>query len=72
MNADDKTVGDLRGAKVLILTGFWAGHEGVCLGKTADGHGYAVSPHESDQILQLVLGQDFGLLMNLSGEPGLN
>lgn len=63
---------NLQGANVLILTGIWAGHEGVCLGRTADGVGYAVSPHESDQILQLAFEQDFGLLVDLSADPKLN
>lgn len=69
---DDQATSDLQGAKILILTGDWAGHEGICLGKAADGIRYAVSPHESDQILQLVLDQDFGLLVDLSNDPKLN
>ena len=63
---------DLQGAEVLILTGIWAGHEGICLGRAADGIRYAVSPHESDQILQLAFEQDFGLLVDLSADPNLN
>lgn len=69
---DVRAEGDLRGAEVLILTGTWMGHEGVCLGKAADGIRYAVSPHESDQILQLHFERDFGLLVDLSGELGRN
>ena len=66
---DDQAMSDLRGAEILILTGTWAGHEGVCLGKAADGIRHAVSPHESGQILQLAFGQDFGLLVDLSADP---
>ena len=62
----------MREAEVLILTGDWAGHEGICLGKAADGVRYAVSPHGSDLILQLVFGQDFGLLVDSSADPKLN
>ena len=63
---------DLQGAEVLILTGTWAGHEGICLGRAVDGIRYAVSPHESDQILQLAFERDFGLLVDLSADPNLN
>lgn len=69
---DDRAESDLRGAEVLILTGAWAGHEGVCLGRASDGIRYAVSPHESDYILQLVFDQDFGLLVDLSADPSTN
>ena len=69
---DNRATDNLQGAEVLILTGAWAGHEGVCLGKAADGIRYAVSPHDSDQVLQLVFEQDFGLLVDLSSDPKLN
>ena len=69
---DDGATSDLRGAEVLILTGTWAGHEGVCLGKADDGTRYAVSPHDSDQILRLVFVEDFGLLVDSSADPKSN
>lgn len=71
-NQDNQPASDLRGAEILILTGDWAGHEGICLGKAVDGVRYAVSPHESDLILQLVFEQDFGLLVDLSANPESN
>ena len=69
---DNRATSNLHGAEVLILTGAWAGHEGICLGKAADGTRYAVSPHESEQILQLTFEQDFGLLVDLSTDNRLN
>ena len=69
---DNRAKDDLRAARVLILTGVWTGHEAVCLGRAADGVRYAVSPDGSDQILQLVFEQDFGLLVDLSADPGTN
>jgi hypothetical protein len=62
----------MEGAPVLILTGQHKGEKGVCLGD-ADRTGlWAISPDDSDEILSLVFEKDFGLLMDLSGNPDLN
>jgi hypothetical protein len=57
---------------VIILTGEFAGEEGVCLGPTSDGKGWAVSPGRSDRILSLQFDRDFGILMNKGQAPGNN
>ena len=64
--------GDLTGCRVLILSGRYEGQEGVCSGKSADGHRWAISPDGSDEILQLVFEKEFGLLVDLSGNPQSN
>jgi hypothetical protein len=61
----------MQGARVLILTGDFQGHEGVCLGQAADGL-WAISPDDSDEILSLVFEKDFGLVVDLSGNPEFN
>ena len=63
---------DLTGCRVLILTGRYEGREGVCAGKSADGEHWAISPEGSDEILQLVFEKEFGLLVDLSGNPEAN
>jgi hypothetical protein len=63
---------DFTNCRVLILTDQFAGKEGVCVGKTADGNRWAISPDDEDQILQLVFERDFALLIDLSGNPDLN
>lgn len=59
MNNDDPT-----GKRVLILVESHKGKEGTCLGKSADGKRWAVSPVDGDEILQLVFEKEFGLLLN--------
>jgi len=62
----------MEGARVLILTGRFKGEQGVCLGE-ADRLGlWAISPDTSDEVLSLAFEKDFGLLMDLSGNPELN
>lgn len=61
---------NLTNARVIILVGHYAGHEGVCAGKSADGKRWAISPDGSDEILQLEFEKEFGLLVDLSGDPG--
>ena len=63
---------DPTGKPVIILTGEFAGEEGVCLGPTADGKSWAVSPDCSDRILNLQFDRDFGILMNKGQAPGNN
>jgi len=54
---------ELTGKRVLILVEPYAGQEGVCLGKSSDGIRWAVSPDESDKILQLLFEKEFGILI---------
>ena len=63
---------DPTGKPVIILTGEFAGKEGVCLGPTPDRKGWAVSPDRSDRILSLQFDRDFGILMNRDQAPGTN
>ncbi len=55
---------DPNGHRVIILTGSYAGQEGVCLGKSEDGSKWMVSPDSTNDILQMVFDQDFGILIN--------
>lgn len=50
------------GARVLVLRGQFAGHEGVCLGEAASAGLWAISPDTSSEILALRFEEDFGLL----------
>jgi hypothetical protein len=63
---------EMQGAPVIILTGEFKGEEGVCLGKSGDGQGWAVSPVRSEKILTLAFEKDFGLLVDLSANPSSN
>lgn len=71
-SANPKRTSDFTGRRVLILVGEYAGHEGVCLGKTADQMNWAISPDNSDKVLQLEFEKEFGLLMDLSSDPARN
>ncbi len=62
----------LTGCRVLILTGRYKGREGVCVGKSADSKRWAISPDGSNEIIQLVFEQEFGLLIDLSSNPASN
>lgn len=59
---------DYSGCRVLILAAPYEGHEGVCIGKSADGKRWAITPDGSDDILQLEFEKEFGLLMDLSSD----
>jgi hypothetical protein len=63
---------EMRGARVLILTGEHKGEEGVCLGEADRAGLWAVSPTDSDEILSLEFEKDFGLVVDLSANPQLN
>lgn len=63
---------ELEGARILILTGAFQGHEGVCVGKEASGTTWAVSPDCSSEILSLAFEKDFALLVDLSPDPNRN
>jgi hypothetical protein len=67
-----KTPKELSGCRVLILSGSHAGQEGVCVGRGADGKKWAVSPDESNEILNLTFEKDFGLLLDMSGDAERN
>jgi hypothetical protein len=54
------------------LTGHFHGKEGVCLDEAARDGLWAISPDGSNEILSLAFEKDFGLLMDLSGNPQLN
>jgi hypothetical protein len=62
----------MQGARVVILTGDFQGQQGVCLGEPAGSELWAISPDDSNEILSLTFEKDFGLLMDLSGNPHLN
>lgn len=55
---------DLTGKRVLILVGVHTGHEGMCLGRSADGVRWAISPDGTDDVLQLFFDKEFGILLN--------
>lgn len=61
-----------EGARILILKGWFAGEEGICLGFTADRKKWAVSPDSSDEIVPMEYEVDFGLLIDLSAQPQQN
>jgi hypothetical protein len=63
---------ELEGARVLILTGPFAGREGVCLGKEESGPTWAVSPDATSRILSLAFDKDFALVVDLSSDPNRN
>ena len=62
----------MQGARVLILTGEHKGEEGVCLGNAERPGLWAISPDNDDEILPLAFEKDFGLLVDLSGNPESN
>ncbi len=53
---------EMQGARVLILSGDFQGQQGVCLGEAA----------RRGLILSLAFEKDFGLLVDLSGNPEFN
>lgn len=61
----------LEGARILVTSGRYQGHEGICLGKSDDGK-WAVSLDGSDEVLHLGFEQEFSLLIDLSGDPARN
>ena len=62
----------MHGARVLILTGQYKGEQGVCLGESGEKGLWAISPDTSDEVLSLAFEKDFGLLLDLSGNPNFN
>ncbi len=66
------TPSDFTGCRVLILTGRYEGREGVCAGRSVDGKRWAISPDDSEEVLQLLYEKEFGLLVDLSSDPASN
>jgi hypothetical protein len=46
--------------------------EGICVGKAGERNCWAITPDGSNAILQLVFEKEFGLLIDLSGDPDKN
>jgi hypothetical protein len=57
---------NLIGCRILIVAGKFAGQEGVCLGVSSEANKWAVSPDNSNEVLNLVFEKEFGLLLDLS------
>ncbi len=64
--------GNFTNCRVLILTGQYTGREGICVGKSADGEHWAISPDGGDEIVQLFFETEFGLLVDLLSDPSSN
>jgi len=62
----------MRGARVLITKGPYAGCEGVCLGPQDGANIFAVSPDGSNEIVDLRFEEEFGLLIDLSSDAASN
>jgi hypothetical protein len=62
----------LEGHRILILTGKYAGKEGVCLGLIASSARWSVSPNCSNEVLELCYESEFALLLDLSTTPSRN
>jgi hypothetical protein len=60
------------GSRVLITSGEFAGAEGICLGKTEDPSLRAVLPDGFADVIALLFEKDFGLVVDLSSDPGRN
>jgi len=43
-----------------------------CIGKAADGKKWAVSPDDSNIILELIFEREFGLLLDMPGDNTRN
>jgi hypothetical protein len=54
---------EFAGRRVLITAGEYRGCEGLCLGKSADGAGWAVCPDGTNVILTLRIGNQIDAAM---------
>ena len=63
---------NLEGQRVLIVSGPYAGAEGICLGKSAEEGRWAVSPDSTTEVVHLRFEEEFGLLVDLSCDPQSN
>jgi hypothetical protein len=59
---------DLSGSRILILSGNFEGREGICLGTGTEPSAWAISPENSNAILDLKFEKEFALLVDLSGK----
>lgn len=67
------TLPDPSEKSVIILSGPHMGQEGICLGKVGNEEGvFAVSPENSNAIVNLRFPDEFGILLNKGQEPGRN
>lgn len=55
---------DPTGHRVIILAGSYDGKEGICLGQSADGKKWMVSPDETSDIVSLSFDSEFGILIS--------
>jgi hypothetical protein len=60
---------DLNGCRVQIAADSHTGHEGVCLGRAADGKKWSVLSNDPNEILSLTFDKVFGLLLDMSRDP---
>jgi len=67
-----KPAKDLSGCRVLIVSGTHEGQEGICLGPAPVGKKWAVSPDDSEAIVNLQFEKEFGLLVDLAGDSQRN
>ena len=56
---------DPTGKRVIILAGKHSGEEGVCLGLSADGTKWMVSPDNSNKIIPMIFDSEFGILNSM-------
>lgn len=54
---------DPSGHRVIILSGGYAGQEGVCLGPATGGSQWMISPDESNEIVAMEFDREFGILV---------
>lgn len=53
------------GQRVIILAGQYSGNEGICLGLSADGTKWMVSPDNSNEIIPMIFDSEFGILNSM-------
>lgn len=57
---------EFSGQRILIVSGRYAGQEGVCLGRATDENKWAVSPDGTTEIVELSFEREFGLLLDMT------
>lgn len=62
--SDPESKDALAGKRVLILVEPYAGQEGICLGRSHDGLRWAISPDSSNDVLNLIFENEFGILID--------
>ena len=66
------TLPDPSEKSVIILKGEFAGQEGYCLGPSGQKGLFAVTPKQSNRILNLRFDEEFGILINKDQTSGRN